>query len=229
MSWANNGPAGAPQGQPYTPPQPPPPQGPQQPRWAWWVGGILIPLLGILVSVLVSQSNSSGDDGDRNVESAPTSAARSGGDEGQGGGETQSSAPPAAAETWEKVYGPVKLEVEKTDISGTKIDLDTPKQPLANAGDGADFSFGAEFLDPSLSVPDDAKYLAPWPDPGTAPTPEGCMDSVDTNGSYSATVKRGEQYCLLTGEGRIAHIKVRTAPDSGGGILDVTVWESPDA
>ncbi|MCF1596169.1 hypothetical protein [Streptomyces muensis] len=179
--------------------------------------------------MLVSQSNSSGDDGDRNVESAPTSAARSGGDEGQGGGETQSSAPPAAAETWEKVYGPVKLEVEKTDISGTKIDLDTPKQPLANAGDGADFSFGAEFLDPSLSVPDDAKYLAPWPDPGTAPTPEGCMDSVDTNGSYSATVKRGEQYCLLTGEGRIAHIKVRTAPDSGGGILDVTVWESPDA
>ncbi|MFE6625255.1 hypothetical protein [Streptomyces sp. NPDC057740] len=180
--------------------------------------------------MLVSQSNSSGDDGDRNVESAPTSAARSGGDGGQGGGETQSSAPPAAAaETWEKVYGPVKLEVEKTDISGTKIDLDTPKQPLANAGDGADFSFGAEFLDPSLSVPDDAKYLAPWPDPGTAPTPEGCMESVDTNGSYSATVKRGEQYCLLTGEGRIAHIKVRTAPDSGGGILDVTVWESPDA
>jgi hypothetical protein len=42
-------------------------------------------------------------------------------------------------------------------------------------------------------------------------------------------VKPGETFCLLTGEGRIAYLKVVTAPDSGGGKLDVTVWETSDA
>lgn len=48
-------PAGPPQGQPYGPPQTPPPQGPQQPRWAWWVIGIVIPVVGILITILVSR------------------------------------------------------------------------------------------------------------------------------------------------------------------------------
>ncbi|WP_217209194.1 hypothetical protein [Streptomyces sp. AC550_RSS872] len=230
MSWANNGPAGPPQGQPYGPPQTPPPQGPQQPRWAWWVIGIVIPVVGILITILVARPGSSGDDGDRPAESAPTASARSGGGEGQGGGQEPSSAPPTAdGQQYRKVFGPDKVDAEAS-ITGSYIELDTPKPLVMSAGtDGADIIFGSETGDPSLFVPDSATTLAQWADPGTAPTPEECVESVGRNSGYSANVKPGETYCLQTGESRIAYLKVVTAPDSGGGQLDVTVWERSDA
>ncbi|MFF4791198.1 hypothetical protein ACFY2M_15740 [Streptomyces sp. NPDC001276] len=50
----------------------------QQPRWAWWVVGIVIPIVGILVTVLVSRSGSSGDTSDKSAELAPTRSTESG-------------------------------------------------------------------------------------------------------------------------------------------------------
>ncbi|MGW1215386.1 hypothetical protein ACWD5F_37730 [Streptomyces sp. NPDC002499] len=241
---ADNGTPNPPAGPPPSPylgppnPYPVPPQGPppsHPPRWAWWVVGIVIPVVGILITILVGRPNSSDDDGDRNVQSGPSASVRSNGaGAGQGGGKTQSSPPPAAdAETWQKVYGPAKATAEQS-ISGTYVELDTPKAPLElnGGGDGADLYFGSANGDPSISVPDSANNLAPLPDTGSAPTAEACAESVDRNGSYTASpVKRGEQYCLLTGEGRIAYLKVVTMPDGGvgGGILDVTVWQTPGA
>lgn len=127
------------------------------------------------------------------------------------------------------MYGPVGVDAEAS-ITGSYIELDTSK-PLAmsSGGDGADIIFGSETGDPSLTVPDSATTLAQWADPGTAPTPEECVESVGRNSSYSAYVKPGQSYCLQTDEGRIAYLDVVTAPDSGGGKLKVTVWETPDA
>ncbi|MFE9455532.1 hypothetical protein [Streptomyces californicus] len=54
---------GTPAGPGATPPPPPPPYPPsppprtEPPRWAWWVGGIAIPLVGILVTVAFGGSN----------------------------------------------------------------------------------------------------------------------------------------------------------------------------
>jgi hypothetical protein len=218
-------------GPPTVPPQGPPPSHP--PRWAWWVVGIVIPVVGILITILVGRPGSSDDGGDKNVQSEPSASVRSSG-AGGGGGKTQSSPPPAAeAEKWQKVYGPAKVTAEES-IAGTYVELDTPKEPLVLnvGGDGADLVFGSANGDPSINLPASADNLAPLPDTGTAPTAEACLESVDRNGSYSASpVKRGDQYCLLTGEGRIAYLKVITMPDGGvgGGILDVTVWQTPDA
>ncbi|MET7568109.1 hypothetical protein ABZT04_06335 [Streptomyces sp. NPDC005492] len=230
-----NPPAGPPPspylGPPTVPPQGPPPSHP--PRWAWWFVGIVIPVVGILVTILLAKPGGSDDGADQNGQSGPTASTRSDG-AGQSGGKTQSSTPPAAdAQKWQKVYGPAKVTAEQS-ISGTYVELDTPKEPLvlSGGGDGADLYFGSANGDPSISVPVSANNLAPLPDTGSAPTAEACLESVDRNGSYSASpVKRGEEYCLLTGEGRIAYLKVVTMPDGGvgGGILDVTVWETPAA
>jgi hypothetical protein len=194
------------------------------------VAGIVIPVVGILVTVLVARPGSSGDDGDRTVESAPTASAPSGGDAGQGGGEEQSSAPPAAdGQQYRKVYGPVEVDAEAS-ITGSYIELDKSKPFAMSAGtDAADIIFGSETGDPSLVVPDSATKLAQWAEPDTAPTPEKCMESVGSTSSYSALVKPGQTYCLQTSEGRIALLEVVTAPDSGGGTLDVTTWERSDA
>ena len=207
---------------------PPGPQQPQQPRWAWWVVGIVIPVVGVLVTVLVAGPGSS--DGDNKVEATPTDSVRSSG-AGQAAGEARSSAPPAAGkEKWQRLYGPVQVTAE-VDIEGTYFELDKPKPFAVNSGaGGADLVFGSAVNDPLMEVPDSAKNLAPWPGTGTAPTAQGCLESVDRYGSYNASpVKRGQEFCLLTGEGRVAYLKVVTAPDSGGGILDVTVWETSDA
>lgn len=49
-------------------------QGPQQPRWAWWVVGIVLPLVGILITIMVSRPVSSDDKSDQNVQPAPLPA-----------------------------------------------------------------------------------------------------------------------------------------------------------
>jgi hypothetical protein len=209
---------------------PPGPQQPHQPRWAWWIVGIVIPVVGILVTILVARPGSSDGDGGSNVESAPSTSAQPS-RAGQADSAAQSSAPPAAGkEKWQRLYGPEKVKAE-ADITGTYFDLDTPKPLVVSSGaDGADLTFGSSVNDPSMGTPESSNNLAPWPDTGTAPTAEGCQESVDRNGSYSASpLKRGDQFCLLTGEGRVAYIKVVTAPDSGGGNLDVTTWETSDA
>ncbi|MFJ5261194.1 hypothetical protein ACIQAC_12115 [Streptomyces sp. NPDC088387] len=209
------------------PPSGPPPH---QPRWAWWLIGIVIPVTGILVTILVARPGGSDNDGDRNVESAPTSSARPGGGADSGAGEAQSGASPEAdGQQYRKVFGPEGVDAEAS-ITGSYIELDSAKPLAMGAGTkGADIIFGSSNGDPNLFVPDSGSTLAPWADPGTPPTAEDCAQSVQRNGTYTANVQPGQVYCLLTGEGRIASLKVVTAPDSGGGKLDVTVWETPGA
>ncbi|MFG2459053.1 hypothetical protein ACGFWE_18575 [Streptomyces sp. NPDC048523] len=210
-----------------------PPQGPhQQPRWAWWVVGIVVPVVGILVTVLLSRQGSSNDDkgdtgagGAGSVQSAPTTP-------GSGTSPSSDSAeegPAKSAPAGRVRFGPAVVDADTTN-SGSYIELDT-SPPIVSGTDikGGDIIFGASHGDPNLFVPRSASNLAPLPASGTAPTAEECAESVDRNGTYTAEVKRGERFCLLTDEGRIAYLRVVTAPSSGTGKLDVTVWETPDA
>lgn len=233
MSAYNGGPAGPPQGphQPY-PPQPPhpqPPQTPQQPRWAWWVVGIVIPVVGILITVLVSRPGSSDGDG----KAAPAT-------DGRPPASTSSSAPaqpPASATPGAGTgagaaqvrYGPADLAADVTD-SGSYIELDTSRPVVSGSSvKGADVIFGASIGDPTLFVPESASSLAPLPATGPAPSAGECAESVDRNGTYTADVKRGDRFCLLTDQGHVAYLRVVTAPSTGQGRLNVTVWDMPAA
>ncbi|WP_328750164.1 hypothetical protein OHT57_31955 [Streptomyces sp. NBC_00285] len=205
-----------------------PPQGPhQQPRWAWWVVGIVVPVAGILVTVLLSNPGSSGDDkSDKgagvagSVRSEPTTSSSS----ASSGRQPASGAPAGRVR-----FGPAVVDADTTN-SGSYIELDT-SQPIVSGTDikGGDIIFGASIGDPNLFVPGSASNLARMPASGAAPTAEECAESVDRNDTYTANVKRGDRFCLRTDEGRVAYLRVVTAPSSGTGKLDVTVWETPDA
>ncbi|MFJ9864399.1 hypothetical protein [Streptomyces sp. NPDC101165] len=211
-----------------------PPPGPQQsnqPRWAWWVVGIVIPLVGIIVTVMASRPGSSDDNG---AQSAPTqsSAAAGSTDQQQSGQDQSGQAQPSAAksaETVRAVFGPKDVGADTTN-AGSYIDLDTP-QPLVSPTriNGGDIIFSASIGDPNLFVPESASNLAPLPRSGAAPTAAECADSVDSNGTYTANVKRGDRFCLLTDGGRVAYLRVVTAPSTGTGKLNITVWNTPDA
>ncbi len=121
------------------------------------------------------------------------------------------------------------MEADTTN-SGSYIELDTPAPIVGESSlKGADIIFGASLGDPNLFVPGSGSRLAPLPASGADPTAGECADSVESRGSYTAGVKRGDRFCLLTDEGRVAYLKVLTAPSAGTGKLDVTVWDTPGA
>lgn len=200
----------------------------QPPRWAWWVVGIVIPLVGLLVTVLVSLPGSSDDKGVEQAP-APTPARSSASAETSGQEQQPAASPTTTADVVRARYGPAVVEADTTN-SGSYIELDAP-QPivLGSSLKGGDIIFGASIGDPNLFVPGSGPMLASLPASGTAPTAGECADSVERNGSYTANVKRGDRFCLMTDEGRVAYLKVLTAPSSGTGKLAVTVWETPAA
>ncbi|MFF5017800.1 hypothetical protein [Streptomyces sp. NPDC001165] len=126
------------------------------------------------------------------------------------------------------MFGPKDVEADTTN-AGSYIDLDTP-QPVVSPTkiNGGDIIFSAS-VEPNLFVPESASNLAPLPRSGPAPTAAECADSVDRNGTYTANVKRGDRFCLLTGEGRVAYLRVVLAPSTGTGKLNISVWNTPDA
>ncbi|WP_327697365.1 hypothetical protein [Streptomyces sp. NBC_00459] len=226
MSRVNPPLGGPPHGQ-WHPAPPTPPQAPQPPRWAWWVVGIVIPVVGLLVTVLVSRPGSSDD---KNVESAPTRSSAPADNTGQ----EQSPATPSksADKTADAVrarFGPKVVDADTTD-SGSYIELDTSEPIVSDSSlKGADIIFGASLGDPNLFVPGSGSMLAPLPGSGAAPTAQECADAVDTNGTYTSDVKPGDRFCLMTDQGRVAYLKVVTAPSRGTGKLNVTVWDTPGA
>jgi hypothetical protein len=211
-----------PGGSPYAT-SPGPPQAPQQPRWAWWVVGIVIPVVGLLVTLLVGRPGSS-DDG--TVESAPTPARSSAPAETASQGQP-APAPTKRAEPDKPLFGPEVVDADTTD-SGSYIELDTAPPIVSDASlKSADIIFGASLGDPNLFVPGSGSMLAPLPASGAAPTADECAQAVEDSGSYTANVKRGDRFCLLTGKGNVAYLEVVSAPSRGMGKLNVTVWGTP--
>ncbi|MEW2255128.1 hypothetical protein [Streptomyces sp. NPDC047869] len=177
------------------------------------------PVVGILVTVLMSRPGSSGDDRDKSAEPAPTRSAAA-----AGSGASERPAETAAVER--ALFGPKAVAADTTD-RGSFVDLDT-SEPTVTGSDiaGADVTFGAPTGSVELSVPGSAENLAPLPASGAAPTAAQCAESVRSNGTYTAEVEPGDRFCLLTGEDRTAYLRVRTAPVQGTGRLEITVWDA---
>ncbi|MBE8474185.1 hypothetical protein [Streptomyces justiciae] len=203
-----------------------PPQGPHQPRWAWWVVGIVIPVVGILITVLMNGPGSSDDKAADDTDTVrPTTSA----DE-----KTATTPPPTKSPAADRVlYGPDEVKVDLSGGGAMYIDLDT-SEPLLSGSDikGADLIYQTTGDDPTLYTPDSALTLAPLAGSGDAPAPTAseCADAVESNGAYTGTAQRGGRFCLLTGEGRVAYLRVVAVPPGRGvGRLDVTVWDTPAA
>jgi hypothetical protein len=206
-----------------------PPHQPHQPRWAWWVVGILIPLLGILVTVLVSRPGSS--DGKNDGNSGAPASTRSSAPAGSGATPDQSADQPAeepskSAPAAKPAFGPKVIEVDTTDSGSSYMEFDT-SEPLvvADSTKGADLIINATTGSaPDLFVPDSHMTLAPLAGSGAAPTADECAASVQRNGTYTLQATRGGGFCLTTTEGRTVYLKVITAPPAGLVKLEVTVW-----
>ncbi|MFF0010331.1 hypothetical protein [Streptomyces sp. NPDC005374] len=213
MSAENTAPAGPPE-RPH-----------EQPRWAWWVVGIVVPVVGILVAVLLNGSGSSDGDSGKNVQSAPTTSATSPGSTGQ----AQMAPTRSATKSADKVlYGPAVVEADVSEGGQAFIELDTSSPVVSTSGKGSDVIYGATTGPPTLGIWNSSSHLAPLPEADPAPTAETCMDAVERNGTYNLEAHRGDRFCLLTGEGRVVYMHVLAAPPGRGiGKLDVTVWEAP--
>ncbi|MEU1011044.1 hypothetical protein [Streptomyces sp. NPDC005890] len=213
---------------------PPGPQQPHQPRWAWWVVGIVVPLVGILVTVLVSRpgsSDSKADTADKGVASVPAQSSAAPVGTEQSVGPEQSGGRSAAqhgesAEAAKAAFGPKVIEADTTN-SGSYIEFDT-SEPLVVTNStlkGADLIVSASTGGaPDLFVPDSHMTLAPLAGSGAAPTAEECAASVERNGTYTLPATRGGRFCLTTTEGRTVSLEVVTAPSAGPAKLEVTVW-----
>ncbi|NUU22752.1 MAG: hypothetical protein HOV68_14750, partial [Streptomycetaceae bacterium] len=101
-----------------------------QPRWAWWVVGIVIPVVGILVSIQLATKSDSDDD---KAQSTNTAAPAPGGG-GQNPATASSPKASSAAGGPAKVLaGPVRVTL--TEAAGY-VDLDTPSPTAQPSGKG---------------------------------------------------------------------------------------------
>ncbi|MFI7402913.1 hypothetical protein ACIBW9_20995 [Streptomyces sp. NPDC049541] len=235
MSGANNGPTGPQPGQPPHGPsqgrQDPQgdqsPQGSQPPRWAWWVVGIVIPVVGILVTILLSGSDSSDDKSAEPKQPATQSSAS-----------TQATAPEEPTDSPEEsvaaakvLYGPVTFEVDLTSAGSRYLDLD-PTAPVVMDTDAKsrDLTVSTSQPAPTLYTPHSGNTLALLPASGSAPTEAQCAEAVAEGGAYTGKAARGSRFCLTTNKGRTAYLSVVSAPDDRGiAKFKVTVWETPAA
>ncbi|WP_416977087.1 hypothetical protein [Streptomyces sp. T028] len=215
-----------PYGPPHPPAGPPHPPGGHQPRWAWWVVGIVIPVVGIIVTLLVGRPGSSDDDnGATNAGSASNAAQRSGAT-GSTGEDRSTASAGAAGSAADPLFGPKVVEADTTN-AGSYLEFDTTPPLVSPPGTkGADLIISASTGTPDLFVPDSNTTLAPLPASGADPTAEECAESVDRNATYTSPAERGGRFCLLTDQGRVVHLKILTAPPAGLARLEVTVWDA---
>lgn len=172
---------------PSSPPLPTPPQ-PQQPRWAWWVVGVLIPVVGIIVTLIISNQGSSpsaGSDPPTEVTDSASAAAS--------GGETRGNPPKVR-------FGPGNIDVP--DQSNIELDSEPPFV-VANGTKGTDLYIST----PTLVSEESGQKLAPLPPSGSDPSEAECAEQAQNNGTYQFQLTRGARVCAQSDEGRTAYIR----------------------
>ncbi|MEU3936575.1 hypothetical protein AB0E85_31750 [Streptomyces sp. NPDC029044] len=201
------------------------PQGPHQPRWAWWVIGIVIPVVGILVTILVSGRDSS----DGTSEDQAQSPVRSSSSKESTDGEQPAAPSEESAAAAEVLYGPDDFEVDLGSGGMRYLDLDSTAPVVTGTdGEGDDLTVSTTAAAPTLYTPKSGNTLAALPASGSAPTESQCAEAVADNGTYSGEAARGSRFCLATTEGRTAYLSVVSAPAGRGTAkFKVTVWETP--
>lgn len=194
-----------------------------QPRWAWWVVGIVIPVVGILITVYVSTVARS--DG----ASAPL---RAGGSADRPGAEKRPE--PSKGVELKKVFGPGDLALDFRATSGINVELDASEPMVMDSDRGADVlatvpEIGGTLRDVDFLGPLAADVLAPLPASSTAPLGADCERALERNLSERLMdVTVGKRFCVATSEGRVASVQVVSAPTGGTVLkLKVTVWKAP--
>lgn len=190
-----------------------------QPKWAWWVVGIVIPVVGIIVSIQLASKSDSGDKSDAGglSQSASSGASASGGSE---------SKPPAsaAADGPAKVFaGPVKITLTE---GSSYVDLDNSKPFPGPSDKGADVGTGFMLPTQDLYPPKSGNVMAVSSPDGPEPTKADCVSLIKKNGTYtSGELTTGTRLCLQTNEGRIAYLRVTAVPTRKALMFEATVWE----
>ncbi|MGV9450895.1 hypothetical protein [Streptomyces sp. NPDC003635] len=213
------------------PPPPSPPGVGGQPAWAWWVVGIVIPVIGIVVTLLTLTDRGSDDDGSNNSNAGSDKAGSEKGSDSDPAAtaprdptQAANSAAPAAP-----AYGPADWTVEAAYGDAGYLELDTdPPQEFGQDTDGRDL-----YLDATAAEPVDAEgQIGPLPAQAAGaadPTEADCRTAIEKNGLSEVELTTGTRFCLQTGEGRIAYLRLLSAPveDEGTVRFKVTVWGLP--
>ncbi|MCX5206865.1 hypothetical protein OG897_36380 [Streptomyces sp. NBC_00237] len=191
-----------------------------QPRWAWWFVGIVIPVLGLVVTLYVSTSARS--DG---VDPPPKTGETA---NGVGGKEKQGT---AEGETSKKVFGPRELTFDFKQDSGFHVELDVGEPMLLQDDQGADLAVSngaARWKYLRLAGPRYEDVLAPLPASASA-AGKDCQRALERNlTDLLEGVTPGQRACIATSEGRVALMEVVSAPVGGSRLkVNFTVWESP--
>ncbi|NUU25308.1 MAG: hypothetical protein HOV68_27965 [Streptomycetaceae bacterium] len=190
-----------------------------QPRWAWWVVGIVIPVVGILVSIRLATNSGSGDDKGQPTNTGTSApAASSGGNAppASGGG----NAPPANQPA-KVLAGPVRVTLTE---DAKRVDLDSVP-PLAQTSDkGSDAWIG--FNLPELELSQEGDVMATLSPEGPDPTRDDCVQAITKRGgSSSGVLAQGMRVCVQTGEGHTAYLRITAVPTRKGVTFEATVWE----
>jgi hypothetical protein len=195
-------------------------EGYRPPKWAWWLTGAAIPVIGILVSVLINGSSAGDSPPHAKGTSSPKPAA--------------SSTPlqPKPSTNSATGYGKQLLRQRGIDLSvgkGLSLD-DDPLRPSDNYGD-INYEIGAG-SPTSFGVSWDVALLMP-----TQPrTYETCRDDTRfiENGGYlfRDELPAGSAVCMTNPEnGHIALVRVTHRSSSTAAVdyltLDVTIWQGP--
>lgn len=199
-----------------------------QPKWAWWVVGIVIPVIGIIVSIQLASKSDSGDKSDAGSQSqsASSGASASGGSgtgSVTGGSESKAATPPVADQPAKVMAGPVKITLKP---GASNLDLDTSSPVPSPSDNGADMFVGFNLPDLGISPLRSGKVLAPASPDGPEPTAADCRRLVGKNGGYSSgDLTPGTRLCLQTGEGHIAYLRITAVPTRQAVMFEATVWE----
>lgn len=184
-----------------------------QPRWAWWVVGILIPVVGIGVSISLATKSDSGDKADASstAPADPTGGGAAGTTIGGGttGGTENAPAPPAQSAPAKLLYGPSDVTVGE-NTSHLVLDAEAPLEQSSE--EGSDLSMLFNIPPPELITTDYAKTMATLPTEGAAPTAADCAEAISKRGTNGISEpKPGMRFCVQTDEGRTAYVQVTRA------------------
>ncbi|MFI6588440.1 hypothetical protein [Embleya sp. NPDC050493] len=191
-----------------------------QPKWAWWVVGIVIPVVGIVVSIQLA-TNSDSDDKTPSTNTAASAPASTGG---------QNPAPASDATASSAASGPAKVLAGPVRITLSEnadyIDLDSPSPTPQPSGKGTDATVGFNLPDLSLGPPRSGNVVAIAPPQGPDPTRDECNQAITKRGTYtSGPLAQGMRVCLQTDEGHTAYLRVVSVPTRKAITFETTVWE----
>ncbi|MGW0660973.1 hypothetical protein [Streptodolium elevatio] len=192
-----------------------------QPKWAWWIVGIVIPVIGIVVTIWAANPSSDSGASDAGTDRPPTATGP-----GSRPGPTapQEPAPPAADAPRKVLVGPVEVTI---DSAKSYLELDTAPPMATQSNKSADVVALFNLGDPSLQSEGSTNTIGLLPPEGPDPTPSDCEEAVDKRGTYnSGDLVRGTRLCVETDEGHIAYLRVISGVSIGAPVrFQITVWE----